>query len=102
MVAVRYTGVSRQPHSRTCSDPVISPAPLSTATPAGAGSAGGTIAVTPVRATPRPAGGGRLIADPRHVPDADAGDVGDGVPPPGREAADHQPVLARRRHGRRQ
>ena len=43
--------------------PVISPAPLSTATPAGdrrgrrACRSAGTIAVTPVRATPRPAGG---------------------------------------------
>ena len=43
--------------------PVISPAPLSTATPAASGcarrvsGAAGRIAVTPVRATPRPAGG---------------------------------------------
>ena len=56
-------GVSIWPSSITCRAPVISPAPFSTATPAGTGSrqrvsgAPGAIAVTPVRATPRPAGG---------------------------------------------
>ena len=63
IVAVRYTGVSSSPHSEIWTAPVISPAPFSTATPAVSGSlksvtgAAGTIAVTPVRATPRPVGG---------------------------------------------
>ena len=54
IVAVRTTGVSKVPHSRTVSDPVSSPAPLSTAVPAAIGrrnmesSVSGTIAVTPV------------------------------------------------------
>src|SRR5919108_1684738 len=52
------------PHSETWRKPVISPAPFSTGAPAGSGAAStvsgarGTIAVAPVRATPRPSGGG--------------------------------------------
>ncbi len=54
-----------------CRAPVISPTPFRTATPAGhrlrpqVSGAAGAIAVTPVRATPRPAGRIRLIA---HAP----------------------------------
>src|SRR2546421_12733171 len=65
MVEVRYTGVSMQPHSPIWIDPVSSPAPFTTAVPAASGrltrvsSGPGTITVTPVRATPRPAGGAR-------------------------------------------
>src|SRR5438067_2027613 len=63
IVEVRYTGVSMQPHSAIWIEPVSSPAPLRTAVPARIGvrtspsSLPGTIAVTPVRATPRPSGG---------------------------------------------
>ena len=51
------------PHSRIVVIPMASPAPLRTAPPAGtrdsnsSSARNGTIAVTPVRATPRPAGG---------------------------------------------
>src|SRR3984957_18065440 len=62
MVEVRKTGVSASPHSPAASIPVHSPAPLSTAPPAGTGkrnrSPPGSTTVTPVRAVPRPAGGG--------------------------------------------
>ncbi len=56
-------GVLTRPHSRISSEPVSSPAPFRTAVPAQTGSCtsgptgAGTIAVTPVRATPRPSGG---------------------------------------------
>src|SRR5438067_5699881 len=56
-------GVSMQPHSAIWIEPVSSPAPLRTAVPARIGvrtspsRLPGTIAVTPVRATPRPPGG---------------------------------------------
>src|SRR5206468_3817517 len=59
---VRYTGVSRTPHSAIEIDPVSSPAPFKTAVPAGTGCAqsvstrAGSTALTPVRATPRPSG----------------------------------------------
>ena len=43
--------MSSCPHSRISSEPVSSPAPFSTAVPAGAGSRGGTTAVTPVTST---------------------------------------------------
>ncbi len=62
MVEVRNTGVSASPHSPAATSPVHSPAPLSTAAPAGTGelnrSPPGSSTVTPVRAIPRPAGGG--------------------------------------------
>ena len=71
-------GVSIRPHSAICTEPVSSPAPLRTAVPAGTGSAtsvagsAGTIAVTPVRATPRPAGGSgssrQTVAWPTRTP----------------------------------
>lgn len=61
MVEVRKTGVPMIPHSDMSRKPVHSPAPLRTAPPAGTGrarmSAAGSTTVTPVRATPRPAGG---------------------------------------------
>ena len=63
-------GVSSHPSSRTWMADVSSPAPLRTATPPRSGSAitpaaePGTMAVTPVRATPRPAGGS---ASSRHT-----------------------------------
>src|SRR5580704_8550302 len=61
MVEVRNTGVSARPHSAVARNPVHSPAPFSTAPPAGTGLANmfppGSMTVTPVRATPRPAGG---------------------------------------------
>ena len=60
IVAVRNTGVSITPHSRTCRLPVSSPAPFRTAVPAGSGApvdAPVATAVTPDRPTPRPAGG---------------------------------------------
>src|SRR5580704_5577740 len=62
MVEVRNTGVSARPHSAVARNPVHSPAPFSTAPPAGTGAANrfppGSMTVTPVLATPRPAGGG--------------------------------------------
>ena len=63
IVDVSRIGVSSTPHSRTWIAEVSSPAPLSTATPAArplrttSPSGPGTMAVTPVRATPRPTGG---------------------------------------------
>ena len=63
IVDVSRIGVSSTPHSRTWMAEVSSPAPLSTATPAARPwrttslTGPGTMAVTPVRATPRPAGG---------------------------------------------
>src|SRR3984957_14063389 len=62
MVDARKTGVSASPHSVIDRNPVHSPAPFSTAPPAGTGALNkfppGSMTVTPVRATPRPAGGG--------------------------------------------
>ena len=62
MVEVRKTGVSASPSSRMASSPVHSPTPLSTAAPAGTGAVNrsppGSSTLTPVRAMPRPAGGG--------------------------------------------
>src|ERR1700678_3003972 len=62
MVDVRNTGVSARPHSDIDRKPAHSPAPFSTAPPAGTGALNmlppGSITVTPVLATPRPAGGG--------------------------------------------
>src|SRR5580704_1892431 len=61
MVEVRKTGVSARPHSAAARNPVHSPAPFSTAPPAGTGLPNtlppGSMTVTPVLATPRPAGG---------------------------------------------
>ena len=63
IVEVSQTGVCSRPHSEICRNPVSSPAPLSTAAPAGTGSrksrsgCPGRTAVTPVRAIPRPWGG---------------------------------------------
>ena len=68
-VDVRYTGVSRMPHSRISREPVSSPAPLRTAVPAGTGFCSsepigpGRIAVTPVRATVHEARRGRRDVD---------------------------------------
>jgi hypothetical protein len=62
-VPVSTIGVSSTPHSRISTDPVSSPAPLSTAEAAAIGRANsdpgssGTIAVTPVRAIGSPAAG---------------------------------------------
>ena len=62
IVEVRNTGVSASPHSPAAMKPVHSPAPLSTAPPAGTGLRNRfpprSRTVTPVRATPRPSGGG--------------------------------------------
>src|SRR5215472_6673638 len=62
MVEVRNTGVSARPHSAAARNPVHSPAPFSTAPPAGTGLRNRlpprSITVTPVRATPLPCGGG--------------------------------------------
>ena len=61
---VRKIGDSRTPHSSMVVIPIASPAPLSTEAPAGTRSlksapgSNGAITVTPVRATPRPSGGG--------------------------------------------
>src|SRR5579875_3078303 len=76
MVEVRKTGVSTRPHSAADRNPVHSPAPFSTAPPAGTGSRNrfppGSITVTPVLATPRPAGGGsssrQTVACPTPTP----------------------------------
>ena len=78
IVEVRKTGVSMTPHSPIWVMPIASPAPLRSAAPAGTrdrkSSPGskGTIAVTPVRATPRPAGGGgssrQTVACPTRTP----------------------------------
>src|SRR5579859_1574149 len=61
MVEVRKIGVSTSPHSAAARNPVHSPAPFSTAPPAGTGLRNmlppRSTTVTPVRATPRPAGG---------------------------------------------
>ncbi len=61
IVEVRKIGVSTRPHSEAAIKPVHSPAPLSTAPPAGTGLRNmlppRSITLTPVRATPRPAGG---------------------------------------------
>ena len=69
IVEVRKTGVSISPHSEIWRNPVSSPAPFRTAAPARARGCGtsdalapGTIAVTPVRAIPRPVGWRRLVA----------------------------------------
>ena len=84
--------------------PVHSPAPLSTAPPAGTGrakaSSASTSTVTPVRATPRPSGGAGSSRTDGRVPEADAGDVEDGVGGTGRERPDHDPQVASARHGR--
>ena len=79
MVEVRKTGVSASPHSPAASIPVHSPAPLSTAPPAGTGkrnrSPPGSITVTPVRAVPRPAGGGGSSRQHGGVPQPGPGHV---------------------------
>src|SRR5215469_5208302 len=76
MVEVRKIGVSTSPHSAAVMKPVHSPAPLSTAPPAGTGLRNmfppRSTTVTPVRATPRPAGGGgssrQTVACPTPTP----------------------------------
>src|SRR5215469_14950160 len=76
MVEVRNTGVSASPHSSAARNPVHSPAPFSTAPPAGTGLRNilppRSITVTPVRATPRPSGGGgssrQTVACPTPTP----------------------------------
>ena len=57
----------------------------------------GRIAVTPVRATPRPSGGSGSSRDDGDVADAHARDVGDRVRGAGLEVADAEAVLAQRR-----
>src|SRR5579875_1254749 len=82
MVEVRNTGVSASPHSLATRNPVHSPAPFSTAPPAGTGLRNrlppGSTTVTPVLATPRPAGGGGSPREPAASP----------PPPPGRWVID--------------
>src|SRR5215470_5858036 len=76
MVDVRKIGVSTSPHSAAARNPVHSPAAFSTAPPAGTGVRNmlppRSITVTPVRATPRPAGGGtssrQTVACPTPTP----------------------------------
>ena len=80
-----------------------SPAPLSTAPPAGTGrpnasSAEPSRTVTPVRATPRPAGGSGSSRQTRGVPEPDPGDVEDGVGRPGRQRPDPDPEVSSARH----
>src|ERR1700733_13427741 len=83
IVEVRNTGVSARPHSPAASRPVHSPAPFSTAPPAGAGLRNrfppGSTTVTPVLATPRPAGGGgssrQMVAWPTPTPGTSAIDA---------------------------
>ena len=82
------------------SEPVSSPAPFSTATPAASGGSSsaarcaGTIAVTPVRATPRPAGGSGSSRQTVTWPTRDAGNVGDRVGGARLEGADAHPELS--------
>src|SRR5215469_11239446 len=83
MVEVRKMGVSASPHSAAVRNPVHSPAPFSTAPPAGTGlpnmSPPGSMTVTPVLATPRPAGGGgssrQIVACPTPRPGTSAMDA---------------------------
>src|ERR1700728_983636 len=103
MVEVRNTGVSARPHSCAVSSPVHSPAPLSTAPPAGTGAANtsppGSITVTPVRAMPRPAGGGGSSPPTDSgVPQADAGDVEYRPGRAGWQQADGDAKIRRARH----
>ena len=94
IVDVSRIGVSSTPHSRTWIAEVSSPAPLSTATPAArplrttSPSGPGTMAVTPVRATPAPRRRIGLLPPDGGVADEDARHVGDGVARPGRQQAD--------------
>ena len=83
--------------------PVHSPAPLSTAPPAGSGrvkaSSASTSTLTPVRATPRPSGGGGssrwIVACPRPTPATSRTEL---VGPVG-QGPDHDPQVTRARHG---
>ena len=103
IVEVRNTGVSISPHSEIWRKPVSSPAPFSAAAPAGTGrrkadaSPPGRIAVTPVRAIPRPCRWRRLVAHHGHVADSNAGDVGYRVERTRLQVPDPEAVLAQRR-----
>ena len=82
--------------------PVHSPAPLSTAPPAGSGrenaSSASTRTVTPVRATPRPSGGGGSSRCTCRVAEPDAGDVEHRVGRTRRQGPDDDPQVASARH----
>ncbi len=70
-------------------NPVHSPAPLSTAPPAGTGRLVGVLGEH--QAGDAGAGDQRLVAMDRDVPEADSGDVEDGVGRAGRQRADSDP-----------
>ena len=90
------------PHSAAVRKPVHSPAPLSTAPPAAAAACRrprpARAVVTPVRASPLPAGGAGSSRTSGGVAETDAGHVEDGVGRAGRQHPDADPELAGARH----